>query len=498
MDFQKAFDSVPRHKLFQKLLNHNINGKFYDCLVSIYKGDQACVKIGNNLTKPFTTNQGVKQGCILSPILFNIFLSDIQNVMEKTYCDPVLNGKSPLGCLIWADDMLLLSTSRKGLENMLAELKSYTTNNGMKLNTKKTKVMIFNKTGRHIRRNIYYGDERIETTREYKYLGFMVTPSGSITTGLKDLKDRANRALSQMKRKQGILFRKEPLLSLKLFQALIEPILLYASDFWGILLPKVNPIDTAHLSFCKQLLGVQTCTATIGVLLELGEIPIHIKAKKNSIKNWCRIVNNIKCNDLTQKSYRNANLNKSEWTEKIKWNIGTIGLTGLYLVESMDTYTEVFNRMTDIFIQESFTEMEGERSKLRTYKILKTRVGYEGYLSKLKNIQERTCLTKLRLSNHELMIEKGRHIGLESVDRFCPFCPGKVEDEIHFLLDCKAYTELRTHAFNEFSKIFASFPHLSCTQKFILMNDENLFHITAKYVLKLMERRKKLLEPNQN
>ena len=76
----------------------------------------------------------------------------------------------------------------------------------------------------------------------------------------------------------------------------------------------------------------------------------------------------------------------------------------------MDTYTEVFNRMTDIFIQESFTEMEGERSKLRTYKILKTRVGYEGYLSKLKNIQERTCLTKLRLSNHELMIEKGRHI----------------------------------------------------------------------------------------
>ena len=68
--------------------------------------------------------------------------------------------------------------------------------------------MIFNKTGRHIRRNIYFGDVRIETTRQYKYLGFMVTPSGEITTGLKDLKDRATRAMAKMTKKQGILFRK--------------------------------------------------------------------------------------------------------------------------------------------------------------------------------------------------------------------------------------------------------------------------------------------------
>ena len=82
MDFKKAFDSIPRAELFQKLLDRNINGKFYDCLVNMYSNDVACIKIGDSITPSFVANQGVKQGCILSPTLFNIFLSDIQSVLE--------------------------------------------------------------------------------------------------------------------------------------------------------------------------------------------------------------------------------------------------------------------------------------------------------------------------------------------------------------------------------------------------------------------------------
>ena len=164
--------------------------------------------------------------------------------MEQTKCEPLqMTENSPLGCLIWADDLLLSSQSKVGLENMLSELKLYTDQNGMKLNLKKTKVMIFNKSGRHIRRNFYFGEDRIQTTRQYKYLGFMVTPSGDITTGLKDLKDRALRAVAKIKKKQGILFRKNPLVNLKLFKALVEPILLYASDFWGICLSASNCLE---------------------------------------------------------------------------------------------------------------------------------------------------------------------------------------------------------------------------------------------------------------
>ena len=167
-----------------------------------------------------------------------------------------------------------MSKTEIGLQNMLNALKKYTSKNGMTLNIEKTKVMIFNKSGRHMRRQFYFGENKIETTRQYKYLGFMMTPSGEITTGLKDLKDRASRALMSMKYKLGPLFKNKPLISSQLFNSLVKPILLYASDFWGILkLPQNNPIENLHLSFCKQLLGVQKQTTNIGVLLELGQVP---------------------------------------------------------------------------------------------------------------------------------------------------------------------------------------------------------------------------------
>lgn len=71
----------------------------------------------------------------------------------------------------------------------------------MDINITKTKAMIFNKNGRYIRKSFSYGESRIESTRQYKYLGFLVTPSGEIHSGLKDLKDRALRAFIKIKKK---------------------------------------------------------------------------------------------------------------------------------------------------------------------------------------------------------------------------------------------------------------------------------------------------------
>ena len=207
VDFKKAFDSIPRAKLFQKLLDRNINGKFYDCLVNMYSNDVACIKIGDSITPSFVANQGVKQGCILSPTLFNIFLSDIQSVLETSNCQPVqINENVNMGCLIWADDILLMSKSEEGLKNMLLALGKYSEENGMTINTKKTQTMIFNKGGRHIRRNFLVGHDRLESTREYKYLGFVVTPTGEINTGLKRPKKSCIESIFQVEKENGGIF----------------------------------------------------------------------------------------------------------------------------------------------------------------------------------------------------------------------------------------------------------------------------------------------------
>ena len=180
-------------------------------------------------------------------------------------------------------------------------------NHGLEINFDKTIVMIFNRTVRHIRRKFYLGDMRIETAREYKYLGFKITPYGGINPGLNDLKDRALKAFYKMKHQMGTSFRKHPLITIKLFQTLIQPILLYASEFWGILKqPRNNPIENLHIKFCKELLGVQRQTTNAGVLLVLGQTPLSITGIKNAIKNWNRIRNDEKCNTLVKSSYKNS------------------------------------------------------------------------------------------------------------------------------------------------------------------------------------------------
>ena len=134
VDFSKAFDRVPRHILFEKLLSNNITGKFYECIKNMYLNDKAAIKIGDKITDTFGITQGVKQGCIMSPLLFNIFLADLPKCLSKNNNDPMkLNENCSLSCIVWADDLLMLSESEKGLNNMLDDLNLYTNKNLLKV-----------------------------------------------------------------------------------------------------------------------------------------------------------------------------------------------------------------------------------------------------------------------------------------------------------------------------------------------------------------------------
>ena len=127
------------------------------------------------MTDPFLSNQGVKQGCILSPLLFNIFIADIVDRFGTLECRPLkINNSDKISCLLWADDVILMSQSEEGLRNMLSALSSYVEENGMAINTKKTQCMIFNKTGKYIRRTYPMNNGVITTTNSYKHLGIFL------------------------------------------------------------------------------------------------------------------------------------------------------------------------------------------------------------------------------------------------------------------------------------------------------------------------------------
>ena len=142
-----------------------------------------------------------------------------------------LNDDEIINSIIWVDDLLILSDSERGLHNKLKNLYVYCTTNGTELNPDKTKCMIFDKTGKLVRKAFMFGNIKLETTREYKYFGFLITPSLNLNTILTDLKDRAMRSFYAIKGKMATLFKLDVNITLHLFDSLIKPILLYGSDF---------------------------------------------------------------------------------------------------------------------------------------------------------------------------------------------------------------------------------------------------------------------------
>ena len=114
IDLKKAFDTVWHEGLLLKLQRAGIDGKIYELLRSIYQSSASRIKCKQVLAEPILIKQGVHQGNVLSPLLFNIFINGIGN--ELCVDDaPILND-SKISHLLYANDLVLLSTSEIGLQ----------------------------------------------------------------------------------------------------------------------------------------------------------------------------------------------------------------------------------------------------------------------------------------------------------------------------------------------------------------------------------------------
>ena len=438
VDFSKAFDSISRSNLLQKLQKIGVTGKFFNIIHTLYTEDTTGVKIRDGVSDFFKPNRGVRQGCVLSPLLFNIYIADLQEKLDSVDKIKISEDKE-ISSIFWADDILLLSESKEGLQAKLDTLNLYAKSNSLQINTDKTECMIFNKTGRLLSDSFHVGGIQLKIVRQYKYLGFLVTPSGSISAGLEDLRVRALRGYMKLRTTLGSFFKTD------IHNVMVKPIILYASDFWGCLkLPKNNPVEKLHNLFCKQLLGVQKQTNTTSVLLELGMTPLSLFALKYSIKNWDRIKHG-NSNSIVKESLLDAEHNNLKWITSIQNLLLANGLGYLLTDENPQIGKEeiVFNRLKDQFNQTSFAYINSGENKLAFYGTLKKEIGMEKYLTEIRNIEHRKSMTKLRMSNHLLNIEKGRHMGLPRGERTCPFCPPAIEDEQHFLLKCDHYKHER-------------------------------------------------------
>ncbi|MEW8544065.1 MAG: reverse transcriptase family protein [Candidatus Thiodiazotropha sp.] len=162
VDFKKAYDSIWRQALLYKLLMVNINGLFFNILKSMYTNNEMCVRVSNSHRSHFfTSNVGVRQGDAISPILFNLYVSDLQNYLSVDHHTPLLDT-TYVNCLMYADDLVLVSRSEVGLQGLIDKLSDYCKRWKMDVNTEKTKILKFSGNGHKCKTSFFYREKLIE------------------------------------------------------------------------------------------------------------------------------------------------------------------------------------------------------------------------------------------------------------------------------------------------------------------------------------------------
>ena len=485
IDFKKAFDTVWHDGLFFKLQQLGVNGNFLLTLKDIYRKTQCAVKIGDKLTQFFPCKQGVRQGDPLSPILFNIFINNIFNKLREANCDPVtLDGENMINALAYADDIVLLSTTKEGLQKAIDTVQEYCTNWKLKINSSKTKTMIFSRGNQKIKTSFKLGGETLENTKEYKYLGITIHKKNcSFNPALKYLRTKAVRALYALRSKIDI--KKLPIpTALKLFDALIKPILLYASEVWEPFV-KNNPddwdkseIERTYTQFLKQLLGVNRTTTTIMVRGELDKHSLQEEILRRHITYAGYIYNKDTTSIVKQAYSYELNRSAGDTTFFSTMQKHSAAIHELSDQEFISPFADPFINIYEvkklraltyeIFHQQWKLKLEGS-TKCDSYRLFKDKMKFEEYLLH-PNRKERIAMAKLRISDHKLMIEVGRHRRptMAREERFCYMCKNKVEDEVHFLTECSIYGS-RNKFWDQVHLKFPQTAELSTKDKFIFI-----------------------------
>ena len=146
-----------REGLIYKMLIAGIPTNVFQIIYSMYQDTKCRIKFSNGVSNEFSSTCGVKQGDVLSPLLFNLFIDGLVKKLKISKCDPVVI-KSSVNSLLYADDIILLSSTDKGLQKSLDVVNKFCTDWKLDDRHEKSEVMVFNSNGKSYLNNFKYQD----------------------------------------------------------------------------------------------------------------------------------------------------------------------------------------------------------------------------------------------------------------------------------------------------------------------------------------------------
>lgn len=227
IDFLRAFDTIKHSAIWRALDNKGVPSKIIKLIQNLYSDANISVLHEDMLSEPFQLTTGVKQGCPLSPMLFNIVLDEIMRHVTRVPRG-ITWGFKRLEDLDYADDIALLAHSQSDLQSKIDALHGEAQDVGLLINTQKTKIMRINPSNNT---PLTINGAQLEEVTIFNYLGSVVATKGGVEKDIENRLRLARVAFAKLKKiwRSPILARNT---KIRIFNSCVISILLYGSETW--------------------------------------------------------------------------------------------------------------------------------------------------------------------------------------------------------------------------------------------------------------------------
>ncbi|XP_037866981.1 uncharacterized protein LOC119628534 [Bombyx mori] len=252
VDYQKAFDCVSWKHLWYVLKDMGVPMHLIQLMRALYLSGRGSVRIGPAQSREFRFEKGVRQGCIVSPILFNIYGEYIMRKTLEEWDGGATVGGVKISNLRYADDTTLVASSEKEMEELLRRLVIVSEEMGLKINQPKTKIMIVDKYVTLNENNILGQYDIVKT---FVYLGSIISNRGGSETEIRRRIGMAKSAMSQLNkiwRDRNILKKTK----VQIVETLVFLIFLYGAETWILKESDRRRIDAFEMWCWRRMLRI--------------------------------------------------------------------------------------------------------------------------------------------------------------------------------------------------------------------------------------------------
>ncbi|GFN79417.1 RNA-directed DNA polymerase from mobile element jockey [Plakobranchus ocellatus] len=238
--------------MIKQLKQLHVDGKDLRIIKNIYWQQIAAVRIENEISPFQMIKRGVRQGCVLSPDLFNLYSETILRNLDE-YPGIRIGGRI-INNLRYADDTVLIAENKEDLQKLIDIAATESKRMGLELNNKKTEVMVISRKP-NLNADLFVDGTKLKQRDSFRYLGTIITQDGKSHTEIKARIAQAKTNFQKMKplltnNKITITTRKRAL------PCYIEPILMYGCEAWTITKEIQKKIEAAEMWFFRRMLRV--------------------------------------------------------------------------------------------------------------------------------------------------------------------------------------------------------------------------------------------------